>query len=272
MNYRTIPPPQNLSPYVKYFWTLESKSQETSFKTFGAIVDGSPGAIIVRKENEAFCDEQKRRLPGILLYGQTITPVKLKAAGNFNAIGICFQPHALKSIFGFDASELNDTCIDLDSTNTKKMGKLSDKLAEAITLDDQMEAVYQYLMRHIESNVHKAEGVTTHALNQITSMRGNLSLHELQRQLNVSERSLERKFKHTVGIGPKLFARICRFQESLNQMRRDKYDKLSDIAYENDYADQSHFIRVFKEFTGFSPLDFKKQSSEIVENFLQIKS
>jgi AraC-like DNA-binding protein len=57
----------------------------------------------------------------------------------------------------------------------------------------------------------------------------------------------------------------------MNQMRSNRYDKLSDLAYENDYADQAHFIRVFKEFTGFSPLEFKKQSNEAVENFPQIK-
>jgi AraC-like DNA-binding protein len=94
---------------------------------------------------------------------------------------------------------------------------------------------------------------------------------ELQQKTQLSERSLERKFKDSVGISPKLFARIIRFQETLNQMRNNKYEKLSDIAYENDYADQAHFIRVFKEFTGFSPLDFKRQAKEDVENFPHIK-
>lgn len=244
----------------------------TTSKTFGAIVDGCPGAIIVQSENEAFCDERKKKLPEFLLYGQTIAPVKLSAAGDFNAIGICFQPHALKSIFGFDAHDLNNTCIDLDLTNTKKAGKLSEQLCGAATSNDQIMAVSRYLTRQIRNNIYKAEDVTTYALGQIATTHGNVSLKELQQQLKISERSLERKFKQTVGIGPKLFARICRFQESLNQLRRNNYDKLSDIAYKNDYADQSHFIRVFKEFTGFSPLEFKRQSNEIVENFPQIKS
>jgi AraC-like DNA-binding protein len=50
-----------------------------------------------------------------------------------------------------------------------------------------------------------------------------------------------------------LFARICRFQASLNQIRNNDYCRLSDIAYENEYADQSHLIRAFKEFAGISP-------------------
>jgi AraC-like DNA-binding protein len=93
----------------------------------------------------------------------------------------------------------------------------------------------------------------------------------LQRELQLSERTLERKFKQAVGISPKLFARIARFQQSLDQLRQNQYDKLSDVAYGNEYADQSHFIRVFKEFTGFTPLEFRKQVHEVVENFPEIK-
>lgn len=52
--------------------------------------------------------------------------------------------------------------------------------------------------------------------------------------------------------------RTLLFQETLDQLRTNSYDKLSDIAYENEYFDQSYFIRVLKEFTGFSPLEFKK--------------
>jgi len=92
-------------------------------------------------------------------------------------------------------------------------------------------------------------------------------LKDLQQKLRMTERSLERRFKQAIGISPKLFGRICRFQVSLNQLRKDNYDKLSDIAYENGYADQSHFIRSFREFAGVSPFDFKKQSNELVRNF-----
>jgi AraC-like DNA-binding protein len=272
MNYKRILPPEHLRHFIKYFWVLEDENPHKVSKTFGAIVDGSPGAIILQPQNEAFCDERKKKLPGILLYGQAISPLKLITTGDFRAIGICFQPHALKSIFGFDADQLNDTCIDLDLTSTKKTGKLSEHLCDMSTLNKQIETICVYLTDQIKNNRHHPEDITTHALSQISTAHGNMSMKELQQKLKISERSLERKFKQTVGISPKLFARICRFQETLNQMRRSRYNKLSDIAYENDYADQSHFIRVFKEFTGFSPLEFKKQSSEIIENFPEIKS
>jgi AraC-like DNA-binding protein len=120
-------------------------------------------------------------------------------------------------------------------------------------------------------NHRQPDEVTKFAINELTRSKGNISLKDLQQKAQLSERTLERKFKESVGISPKLFSRIIRFQETMNQLRKNDYDKLSDIAYGSDYFDQSHFIRVFKEFTGFSPLEFKKQSDEIVENFPTIK-
>jgi AraC-like DNA-binding protein len=270
MNYQTFMPPEMLKPFIRYFWVLESRGADHTPKTFGAIVDGCPGAIMVQSEQEAFCDEQKKKLPEIFLYGQTVKPVKFSSAGKFNVIGICFQPHALKSVFGLDADELTNSCVDLNLLGNGKQARLSDQLAMAASPRDQINALSSYLMDRVRSNHRQADASIWHALTRIVQTDGNISMKELQQKLQLSERSLERKFKQAIGISPKLFSRICRFQESLNQMRKSNYDKLSDLAYENNYADQSHFIRVFKEFTGFSPLEFKKQSSEVVENFPQI--
>jgi AraC-like DNA-binding protein len=109
------------------------------------------------------------------------------------------------------------------------------------------------------------------ALSAIMQSKGCLLLKDLQEKVQMSERTFERKFKEYVGISPKLFTRICRFQASLSQMRNSDFEKLSDIAFQNDYSDQSHFIRSFKEFTGFSPNQYQIQSNEIVENLSQIK-
>jgi AraC-like DNA-binding protein len=270
MKYQTFMPSETLKPFVRYFWALESRSVDNVPKTFGAIVDGCPGVVMVQSEKEAFCDEQNKKLSEIFLYGQTIKPVQFTSAGKFLAIGICFQPHALKSIFGFDAGELTNGCVDLNLVSHKKHDNISERLLSAPSLGDQIGTLSHYLTDRIKSNNRQVDETTKYALAQIVQAGGNISLKTLQQKLQLSERSLERKFNQAIGISPKLFSRICRFQESLNQMRKSNYDKISDIAYEHNYADQSHFIRVFREFTGFSPLDFKKQSSEVVGNFPQI--
>ncbi|MCE7923636.1 MAG: AraC family transcriptional regulator [Haliscomenobacteraceae bacterium CHB4] len=100
----------------------------------------------------------------------------------------------------------------------------------------------------------KEDFVARLAAQKIHEKQGNISLSELQRSLRLSERSLQRRFRQSVGLPPKLYLRIRRFQTSLAQIQRQDFDRLTDIAYDNGYADQSHFLRDFKEFTGCSSI------------------
>jgi AraC-like DNA-binding protein len=63
-------------------------------------------------------------------------------------------------------------------------------------------------------------------------------------------------FEKNIGIAPNLYRRICQFNSAFQQLNNRKYCKLSDIAFENGYADQSHYIRAFKEFTNLTPKDY----------------
>jgi len=261
MQYQTFAPPEALISFIKYFWALQSESTGSG-KTFNAIPDGSPGVIMVRSDKEAFCLNHNKKLPDIFLYGQTLAPASFSSSGRLSIIGICFQPHALKSIFGLDAHELTGAGVDLTLLkDTKDRIVLPEQLAEAATIEEQIRILSRYLLARIRGNNHHPDAITEHAIARITAAKGRVSLKELHHQLQLSERTFERRFKQTVGIPPKLFSRIIRFQESVTQLRKSDYKKLSDIAYDNDYADQSHFIRVFKEFTGVSPVEFKKQSA-----------
>ena len=77
----------------------------------------------------------------------------------------------------------------------------------------------------------------------------------------MSERTFQRLFESNVGISPKMFSRICQFHSAFQQLDEGRFTKLSDIAYQNGYADQSHMIRTFKEFTNVSPKEYLHLSS-----------
>jgi AraC-like DNA-binding protein len=73
----------------------------------------------------------------------------------------------------------------------------------------------------------------------------------------VSSRTLERKFKQILGIPPKKFSNIVRFQRALEKIQSNSASgNLIDIAYEFGYADQAHFIRDFKSMSGIVPGSF----------------
>jgi AraC-like DNA-binding protein len=267
MNYQSFEPPDILKPYVRYFWSLETDADNPSEKSFRTIVDGCPG-LIFQQNNKGTFYKDDQRLPETFLFGQSTKHAELNLSGNLNVTGIYFYPNALKSVFGLNAEELTNSC--MDANLLVHDFYLSEQLANASSLEEQVEILSSYLVFQIEKNVKQDDKIMQFALTQIIQSKGTIPLQKLQKQLQLSERMLERRFKQYVGLSPKLFLRICRFQSSLKQLRNNDYSKLSDIAFENDYADQSHFIRSFKEFAGFSPYQYQKKSTEVVENFAEL--
>lgn len=269
MNYRIILPPENLRPFVKYFWVLENNNTTNNATiTFSPLADGCPGIMFQPPEKGTFFyPEENKQLPGIFLYGQTIQPAKMILSGKMNTVGIIFHPHALPSVFGIDAHELTGTCVDLGLVQHKKERSLQEKLLSAATVDEQIKLLSASLTNSIQHTGDKQDAIIRFASTEILRGKGDISFAALQKQVQITERTLERRFKQSIGVSAKFFSRICRFQESLTQLRKNNYQKLSDIAYENGYSDQSHFIRTFKEFAGVSPFDYKKQLDEVAENF-----
>jgi transcriptional regulator GlxA family with amidase domain len=90
--------------------------------------------------------------------------------------------------------------------------------------------------------------------------KGRVAINEILKDELPRRRQLERKFSQRVGISPKQLGRIIRLQETL-KMLLNRRANLTEIAYENEYFDQSHFIKDFKEFTGVNPKEFYKDTT-----------
>ncbi|MFC6101986.1 helix-turn-helix transcriptional regulator [Olivibacter domesticus] len=269
MNYQYIVPPARLRDYVKYFWTLDSAKGQCNPLKFATVADGSPG-LIFQVSMDGFAYQDEKQLPIIYLYGQTTTCSQILSPASFQAIGVYFYPHALKSVFGLDAWELTDNCLDLTLFSTLKEYNLIERLLNLSGVSQRIEVLCDYLYKLILLHNSGVDNKMKYTLANIKGIGKNLSLKQLQQDLGWSERTLERKFKEQVGISPKSFAKITQFQMALNMLRSENYSKLTDVAYENFYADQSHFIRSFKEFTSLTPNQYLRNSEELVINFPQI--
>lgn len=90
----------------------------------------------------------------------------------------------------------------------------------------------------------------------IESCEGQIQVAALAGHLNISRRSLERIYMETLGISPKKFIRLVRFQNALSKIKSSQTRKnYADIAYDSGYCDQSHFVREIKAMTGVLPSD-----------------
>lgn len=85
-----------------------------------------------------------------------------------------------------------------------------------------------------------------------------ISVSEIGKSLKVSQRMLQIKFKSATGLTIKKYIQILKFRKSVDQMVNSGLDKLklTDIALYNQYFDQSHFIKQFKDVTKMTPKMF----------------
>ncbi|WP_431211574.1 helix-turn-helix domain-containing protein [Puia sp. P3] len=194
-----------------------------------------------------------KQLSPVFLYGQTVEPIRMATMGSLKMVVVCLHPHAVHPIFRLSAKEITDDCLDLSLLSAAPGIDITERLRNEVGVEEQVRVLFDYIEQVVTRNGSTVDAGMAYAATHIWQAGRGLSLKKLQQTLNLSERSLQRKFVQYVGISPRLFSKISQFQAALAQLTSRKFFKLSDIAYDNGYADQSHFIRGFKKFTGLSP-------------------
>jgi AraC-like DNA-binding protein len=259
MNFRLIFPTDAARKYIRYFWILDERSAEPVDKKFKIVADVVPG-LVFQQNPEAFLGENESRLPQVFLYGLATQHSLLNAHGNFQNIGVSLQPLALKAVFGVDAFEFADRHIDI---NDMLKTTIADQFLNLTSIELRVAAIEDFILK-LATRREAENGTVIFATEQLQQGK---QLKELQTELNISARSLERLFKQHIGIAPILYSRICRFQNALESIRHLSFSSLTDIALQCNYFDQSHFIRDFKRFAGATPTHFLQKAYERVPNF-----
>jgi AraC-like DNA-binding protein len=198
-------------------------------------------------------------LSELFLYGQTLQPVSLDVKGSFKCVVFQLYPFASKYLLGVDPKELNDDCFDLLQLSHIDVETFRKKLICADNLEEQVEIISDLMLELIQSNRVMPDDKIQQAIALILKHDGQVTIKNLLEQLYLTERTFERKFMAQVGLAPKQFAKIVQFQSSLHQLTKTKFNKLVEIGLDSGFSDQSHFIRVFKKYTGQTPSFYLKQ-------------
>ncbi len=86
-------------------------------------------------------------------------------------------------------------------------------------------------------------------------------LHQLSDAIGYSQKHFIHLFRQQVGVSPKQYLKIMRFQKAICAIEKNKFIPWSQIAVESGYYDQAHFIQDFKYFSGFTPGEYIKRKT-----------
>lgn len=172
----------------------------------------------------------------------------------FITLQVVFQPGALYRLTGIPAQELTNQYLDADVILTKDVNLVEEQLAYARDYREMIQIVEQYLRTHIKKSRKEAHGVE--AMGKL--MIGNYSntLDWYSKQICLCHRQFDRMFKERMGINPKLFLRIIRFDKAFRMKNQYPDKDWLSIAIDCGYYDYQHLVKDYKEFTGFTPTEF----------------
>ncbi|CAN5811644.1 hypothetical protein BH11BAC7_BH11BAC7_30220 [soil metagenome] len=239
---------------MKNILTIESNNPDLNILPFYA--DGYPGIMFQETENGLYVLPQNKKMHVFFLYGQTIHPIELQIEGKYKLIVFQLYPFVIESFFDINPRTLNNDCYDLMQLRNIDTKAQITKLKTISDFYEWINIISSFLSEIFHSQKEKLDYKIQQAVLQIIDSNGLLKIKYLREQLNISERTFERRFLAQVSITPKQFSKIIQFQNSLNDLQEKEFKKLSDIVYQNGFADQSHFIRVFKAYTGKTPKKF----------------
>lgn len=254
MNFQNIIPDKSISLFVKNIWVFENNDGEikTSLPFFA---DGFPGLMFQKTDNGLKVQPHNKQMPEVFLYGQTIKPIELEISGAYLVIIFQLYPFVLRTFFNINPQSINDNCYYLEE-NDSTITSLNLQLTKSETVNEKVEIIKNLLLFYFEKKKQNLDFEIRKTIETIIQTKGQENISLIAEKSNLTIRTFERRFLNETGISAKQFAKIIQFQASLKQLTLKDYTKLTDIVYQNGFSDQSHFIKVFKAFTGKTPKKF----------------
>jgi AraC-like DNA-binding protein len=238
--YQEYQPHPFLAPYIETYWVSEDYTEEKISQRI--LPDGCVDII--------FTFNNDKLTP--LLVGTMTSYFDISYIGKIKIAGIRFRPGAIKSFVNIPVFEYTDTRIDILTLDTAIEESFFQRIEDCRTMAQLIPLLNQYFIQRL-SRLSFSDKQVDYAVRLIESQKGNISATKLAEEVCLSPRQLERRFKESVGISPKVFSRITKFRNLSQILKANPRYSLSDIAFTFGYYDHSHLIKEFKRLTGHTP-------------------
>ena len=247
MNVTYKKPNDKVSGYVQDILVIENYHVTIPF-CLPLFANGTPTLLFHTAQGEF-----KKNTGNLTLFGQTILPDKLQLKENFTLIAYFLKPYSLISLFGILAQELTDNPIDFNLLSKKT--NLQEQLLNSGTVNEMISLLDNYIFSLIPK-CRTDNSLIEYAVGKICDSPTKNILTKIQKDIFITERRLQRMFQKNIGVSPNQFRKIHQFNKAFCQLKNRQFQSLTNIAYDNAYADQSHYIRAFKEFTNITPKEY----------------
>ena len=176
---------------------------------------------------------------------------------------ISFKKGMAYPFFPLPMNEMADRVVDADLLWGSDFALLRERLGEINEINLKFETAENFLLKHFQARFVLNPAVD-YALNEIIRRPDQINLARLNQAIGYSQKHFIGMFKRQVGIAPKAYLRIIRFQKAINEIEDRKEVNWTIISQDCGFYDQAHFINDFKFFSGFTPEEYVRRKNDIL--------
>ncbi len=241
MKYKKVKPYKELEPYIHFYWELKGNEAERQWER--VFPDGCAG-IVINLGDTCLTDNGST----LMEFGKTyVVGAMTSFKDSFidtdtHLIGVCLKPATFANFYKYTSqNELTNDTVEFEKSNSFNLDKI-------------IENPFNYFDHFYSERIITKSNQLQKVIDDIHLTNGQMSIYKLSRRHFITTRQLERNFKKFIGLTPKEYSNIIRFQNALNIIKNSSENRsLLDIAFECGYYDHSHLNNEFKRNTGLSP-------------------
>lgn len=259
----TRPPRPILRPFVKTLWvTNQSVDPVSTGAQKERVLPTGTMHVVIRLSNHPvrlFDDPDghtQREIGHAIVGGARSSYYIRETADPASSVGAQLLPGASALLFGVHADELAGRHTPLADLWGNFAIETRERLLEGGSPEAQLD-IFESLLAARLPRVHGLHPAVAHALDQFTT---TADVREVVRQTGYSHRRFIALFQRAVGLTPKLYCRVLRFQNGLTLTAAKQSNSRVDLAIAAGYSDQPHFNREFREFAGVTPSEYDEIS------------
>lgn len=258
---RTRPPRQILRPFVETLWSIDQTTPSIRSERERVLPTGAMHLVIRLTDHplRLFDDHDARtsRALGHSVVGGARSSYYVRDISEAaSSVGAQLRPGASEILFGVPANELANRHTPLEDLWGNAAIALRERLIAAHSPEQRLDLFESFLVNRLP-RFHGMHPAVAHALERFTSTS---SIRDVVRETGYSHRGFIALFNRTVGLTPRLYCRVRRFQRALGLTAGKTSSSWIDIALDAGYSDQSHFNRQFREFAGMTPAEYDQLS------------
>lgn len=259
-------PDTKLNEWIKLYWFFKGNATEHSLHERKILPDGCATIVFVLDGTMNLSIYKESTLKrGIYIVPPVLKPHRDVISNHIHMIDVQLNPGIFYKLFKLPITALEERIYTFDEISIEFDEDILYKIEEVKDNDYKVyHLIDKFFLRLFEQKNFFADDIIYH-LNELYKT-GNLDKFFNEQKLSV--RQLERKVKELTALTPKNLSRLGRFYSILEYIKFRQFNiAFSQVAFEHDYSDQSHFIRDFKAFAETTPNRFIKE----INNYPQFK-